>query len=559
NYNYIKYLEEGIKDNWNVLALADYKKTPISYGDLAESIYRLHSHFDACGLQKGDKVVLLGKNSLNWAKVFISVITYGAVIVPLLPDFKSEAVYSLVAHSDAKFLFTSGFIFNKLDTKELDGLDAVISIESFQVLEEFGDTQTSEAMKSSEEIFEKKYLPNLSSTKFKLGKIKADDLMILSYTSGTSGVPKGVMIPHRSIAANVWYGRKYMPLETGDPVLSFLPLAHMYGCAFEFLYPLTLGCFITLLGRVPSPNIIMQAFADIKPRLILTVPLVIEKVYKNKIKPQIETTKVKAALKVPILRTQVLKKINKSITESFGGNFKEIVIGGAPFNPEVEDFFKATKIRFSTGYGMTECGPLISYTGWKKRKMYSAGKRVDTLKVKVISRDQYNIPGEVLVKGDPVMLGYYKNEKLTSQVIDADGWLHTGDLGIVDKDGTISLKGRSKSMILGPSGQNIYPEEIEAVADTFKLVGQSLTVEREGKLHILVHPDEMAVKSLKLDAEKVKDTIEGYLDPINEKMPSYMHVSKIEVLEEPFELTPKNSIKRFLYTTENYQVHRVKD
>ncbi len=558
SYNYIKYLEESIKTNWNVLALADYKKNPISYGKLGENIYRLHATFESFGVQKGDKIALLAKNSSNWATVFLATITYGAVIVPLLSDFKPDDVHKLVNHSEAKYFFISKDFFSKLDVNDFTDLNAIVSVEDFKVLNNFDSEDTASKIAKSDDIFEQKYKEKLTAKKYEFDKLKADDLMVLSYTSGTSGVPKGVMIPHRSISANVWYARKNMPLGLGDPVLSFLPLAHMYGCAFEFLYPLTLGCFVTFLGAIPSPSIVMRAFADIKPRLILTVPLVIEKVYKKKIKPKIGDSKIQTALKVPILRGQILKKINKSVSDSFGGNFKEIVIGGAPLNKEVEDFFKLIKLPFSTGYGMTECGPLIGYCGWKKRKMYSVGKNVDTLKVKIVSRDPHTVPGEVFVKGDPVMLGYYKNEALTNEVLSSDGWLNTGDLGTIDKDGTIFLKGRSKSMILGPSGQNIYPEEIESIANNFPLVSEALAVEREEKLHLLVFPDKDLAKSLELEEEDLAKAIKEYLDELNDKLPGYMHISKIEIMEKPFEVTPKKSIKRFLYTTENMRIHRIK-
>lgn len=554
SYNYISYLEKSIKENWNVLALADYRKDPITYGDLGKSILRLHSLFEAIGIKRGDKIALLAKNSVSWAEVFLAAISYGAAIVPLLPDFRPEDAVNLVNHSDTEFLFVSDFLFDKLDSDGFENLKAVFSLERFDILKDFAETKAK--VKDAEKIFSEKYADKIHADTFKFEKHKLKELMILSYTSGTSGTPKGVMLSHRSIAANVWYARKYMPLKSGDPVLSFLPLAHMYGCAFEFLYPLTLGCFVTFLGRIPSPSIVLEAFAEVRPRLILTVPLVIEKVYKKKIKPRLQEPKIAKALKIPILKGQVLKKIRQSVSDSFGGNFIEIVIGGAPLNPEVEEFFKMIKLPFSTGYGMTECGPLISYAGWKKRKMYSAGKKVDTLKVKVLSPDPHNIPGEIVLKGDPMMDGYYKNEQLTREVVDEVGMLHTGDLGIIGRDGTIFIKGRKKSMILGASGQNIYPEEIEAAAGSFPLVSESLAVEREGKLVLLAYPDEDASKQ---NPEATKEEVIGYLEALNEKLPTYMHVSKIEIMDEPFEVTPKKSIKRFLYTEENYQIHKIKN
>ncbi|MEI6088886.1 MAG: AMP-binding protein [bacterium] len=556
SYNYTNYLEESIQKNWNIRALANYKENAISYGELAKAIYQIHATLESIGVKRGDKIALVSKNSVNWCLVYLATVTYGAVIVPLLSDFKPQDIHELVNHCDAEFAFFSENIYNKIDTKEFKNLKGIFILETMSLKDDFGGIDLK--LHDADKIFVSKYESKLTPKKFSLPKNKNSELMVISYTSGTSGIPKGVMLSHRSISANVWYGRKYMPLKTADCILSFLPLAHSYGCTFEFLYPLTLGCFVTLLGRVPSPTIIMEAFREIKPRLILSVPLVVEKIYKKQILPALEDPKVKTLLKIPILNGQVLKKINAKVTDAFGGNFKELVSGGAALNPEVEKFFTKIGLNFTVGYGMTECGPLIAYDSHKSRKVGGTGKPVDTLEVKINSRDPYNIPGEILVKGDNVMDGYYKNEFLTQEALDSDKWLHTGDLGVVGHDGTIYIKGRSKSMILGPSGQNIYPEEIEAVINNYPLVGESLVVEKEGKLIALVAPDFEYIENQKLDKITAYDDILNYKTSINNRLAGYLNVAEIKIMEEEFEKTPKNSIKRFVYTSPNYQVHRIK-
>jgi long-chain acyl-CoA synthetase len=556
SYNYTKFLEESINKNWNSLAMANYKQNPITYGQLAEKIYELHSLYEALGIKKGDKIALVAKNAVNWGVVYLATISYGAVIVPLLPDFLPKNMVELINHSDAKLLFVADYIYKKMPVDEFTELEAIFDLTDYHILNDF--KEVTPKMEKITEIFDEKYQEKLVGGKFKFPKNKNNQLMIISYTSGSSGAPKGVMLSHGSIGANVWFARKYMPIENGSSILSFLPLAHAYGCAFEFLYPLTIGCFVTYLGQIPSPKIIIKAFDEIKPRLILSVPLVVEKIYKKQIKPKLQDPKVKTALKLPIVGSTVRKKINKELSKAFGGNFAEIIIGGAALNPEVEEFFKKIKFGFTTGYGMTECGPLISYSPYNNRKVGGAGRRVDTVKVKINSHDKYNEPGEIMVKGDNVMMGYYKNEALTKQTITPDGWLKTGDLGVLGKDGTIFIRGRSKSMILGPSGQNIFPEEIEAMFNSYDLVSDSLVVERDGRLVALIEKDKEQIKMGGLDEDAAHNEIYSYLSPVNEALPSYMHIAKIEILEGEFEKTPKNSIRRFLYTTPNHQVHTIR-
>jgi long-chain acyl-CoA synthetase len=390
----------------------------------------------------------------------------------------------------------------------------------------------------------------LKKEDIKFSDISNDQLAVISYTSGTTGFSKGVMITHNSLAANVRYAQNNMPLKPGDPLVSFLPLAHTYGCAFEFLFPFTIGCHITILSKTPSPQIIIQAFKEIKPRLILSVPLVIEKIFKKQLLPVISKPHMKILLAIPLLNKILYKKINEKLVETFGGEFKEIVIGGAAFNPDAEIFFKKIKFKFSVGYGMTECGPLISYASWDTTKLGASGRAVDTLEVTIDSPDPENIVGEIILRGENVMTGYYKNEKATREMIDDKGWMHTGDLGVIDKDGNIFIKGRSKSMILGPSGQNIYPEEIEAVINNKDYIVESVVIFMDNKLIALVFPDYEMMKRDNISEEQLLEYLDKTRKEVNERLPEFMAISKFRVHPEEFAKTPKRSIKRFLYTKE---------
>lgn len=547
--NLSKYLEMSINKYWNVLALSDYKETPITYGQLADKIYRLHSTFEALNIKKGEKIALIGKNSVNWAVVYLAVTTYGAVIVPLLPDFLPESIVDLTNHSDAEYLFVANDIYSKLNVDKFTNLKAIFNLHDFSVLNGFEDIYN--VLEIAPQILKEKYIPKLVPDRFVLPKVKNTDLMVISYTSGTSDLPKGVMLSHGSIGANLAYAKKYMPLTPGAPILSFLPLAHAYGCVFEFLFPIVMGCFITFLGKIPSPKIVLQAFSEIKPKLIVSVPLIIEKIYKKQIRPAVSDPKIKAALKIPILNIPIKNKIRHKVQEAFGGNFVEIAIGGAPLNSEVEDFFHFIGLNFTTGYGMTECGPLISYSSWKNRKVGGAGKKVDALKVRIDSPNKRSEEGEIQVKGEHVMMGYYKNEALTRQTFTADGWLKTGDLGTLGRDGTIFIRGRSKSMILGPSGQNIYPEEIESLLNNLPLISESLVIEKDNRLIALVTEDKDVSELQKIPIDVIRNEIFAYRDLVNTKLPNFMHLAEIEIMEKDFEKTPKNSIKRFLYTRPN--------
>ena len=544
--NFVKTLETSITSNWNFPALANYTEGYLSYGKVAEKIHLLHSIFKQSSIKQGDKVAVIGKNSVNWAITYLATVSYGAVIVPILPDFKPEDVHHIVNHSDSVLFFTSEQIFDNLDETQMPNLEAIFSLEKFSVFYS-KKKEFVEHVQNAEQTHLQKYQA-FTPEVVKFPDIKNDQLAAIVYTSGTTGFSKGVMLPHNSLMANVRYAQRNMPLKAGDKLLSFMPLAHSYGCAFEFLFPFTLGCHITFLSKIPSPKIIVKAFQDVKPHLILSVPLIIEKIYKKHIKPALNKGAIKKIKKIPVLKNIVHKKVYAKLVDVFGGNFYEIVIGGAALNKEVETFLTQIKFPFTIGYGMTECGPLVSYSAWNKRKLETVGLPVDTLEVKIDSEDQEKIVGEILVRGENVMDGYYKNEQATESTIDKDGWLHTGDLGLIDRDGHIYIKGRSKDMILGPSGQNIYPEEVEAKLNNMPFVQESLILDRSGSLIALVYPDlEM------MDAENVSETdiikiMDDNRRDLNNQLPSYINLVKIELYPEEFEKTPTKKIKRFLHT-----------
>lgn len=547
----VQYFEDCLIQNWEKNAFSDYNGESFRYKDVAEQVMRMHTIFEACGIQPQDKIAMIGKNSANWAIVFIGIVSYGAVAVPILPDFLAADVQNIVDHSDSKLLLSSETILNTLDFEKMPQLIAVFSIDEFN-LKNQRDNSVPSSDEALSKLFSEKYPEGVSKESVKLKILSNDKLALISYTSGTTGNSKGVMISHNSLSANIRFARNNMPLESGDAILSFLPLAHAYGLAFEFLFPFSIGCHITFLTKTPSPQIITQAFSEIRPRLILSVPLVIEKIYKKRLLPSISKPPVSILLRIPGINQLLYRKINRKLSAVFGNNFHEVVIGGAAFNSEAEAFFKKIKFPFTIGYGMTECGPLISYAPWDKLKLQSAGVSVDTLEVRIDSPDPQNKVGEILMRGDNVMDGYYKNPEATAAAIDKDGWLHSGDLGLMDAEGNIFIKGRSKSMLLGPSGQNIYPEEIESVINNKDYVLESLVVEEDGKLIGLICPDQELVKKDKLSDEELLKVLESIKREVNKQVPAYMNVSKFILHQEEFIKTPKRSIKRYLYTGKNY-------
>ncbi|GAA4837049.1 AMP-binding protein [Algivirga pacifica] len=542
----VNLIEGSIRNNWDIEALQDYGGESYAYKDVAEQAIKFHQIFENLGIKKGDKVALLGKNSANWAMAYILTVTYGAVIVPVLPDFKPGDAHHIINHSDAKILFADKVIYDKLEFDKMFNLEVVFTLKDFNVLDQRVkdfDAKWSAAAQALEPIMNRGITPD----DFKVKEVQANDLTVISYTSGTTGFSKGVMLSQESLTNNVLYAQKHMPLNPGDKIVSFLPLAHAYGCAFEFLFPFTYGCHITFLTRTPSPQIIMRAFAEVRPALILAVPLVIEKIYKNKILPTLKKPMIQALSNIPGVRSLIYGKIRKQVYEAFGGNFKELIIGGAAFNPDVERFFKTINFPFTVGYGMTECGPLVSYASWDTIPMGSCGKPVDALHVRIDSEDPYNEVGEIMIKGSHVMDGYYKNPEATAAVLENDGWLHSGDLGIMDENGYVYIKGRSKSMILGPSGQNIYPEELEAKLNNLQYIQESLIVERGNRLTALIYPDYEYIDRRGWDQSQIEKHLTQDIKHINAEVPNYMQMAKWEIWAEEFEKTPKKSIKRFMY------------
>jgi len=543
--NLVGLIGESVRRNWTRPALLDWEGTGLTYGQVADEIARLHEVFRACRVVPGDKIALLGRNSANWAVVWLATVTYGAVIVPILPDFRPDDVHHIVNHSDAVLLFVADPLFAPLDAAQLRGVTAVFSLATYRLRY----SRKESLAKSLESAVRSAHGPRFPDPElFRLDDVEDGRLAAIVYTSGTTGFSKGVMLPHRSLLANVVYAQANMPLEPGDTIVSFLPLAHAFGCAFEFLFPFTSGCAITFLAQTPSPKIILDAFGAIRPRLILSVPLVIEKIYAKRLAPVLEKETTKLLMRIPPVRRILQRKIREKLVAVFGGRFREIVIGGAALNGDVERFFRAIGFPFTCGYGMTECGPLISYAGWRDHKLGGVGRKVDTLEVRIDSPDSRRVAGEILVRGANVMAGYYKNADATAAAIDPDGWLHTGDLGVIDAEGTIFIHGRSKTLILGPSGQNIYPEEIEAKLNSLPLVGESLVLERNGRLFALVYPDLERVDHMRIDERELVQRLEKNRLALNRVLPPYASIVKIDVYSEEFQKTPTKKIKRFLYS-----------
>jgi len=535
---------QSFRDNWIKPAFTDYDGLTTTYGEAAQKIRQIHHYFKEVGIRKGDKIAILGRNSTNWAISFLAISGYGGVTVPLLPDFNPENVLHILNHSESQFLFAADTLFDKLDIKKIPGVKGVVSLSDFSPLS-FKSPEEKDLWKK---CFTVEYAGLADPANYELAEFEPEELSIISYTSGTSGFTKGVMIPARSLLSNIVYAQEHMPLKAGDRIVSFLPMAHVFGLLFEFLFPVSVGCHITFLSKAPTPQLIIKAFQEIKPRLILSVPLVIEKIYKKRILPALEKPVVKFLLKVPGIQQLLYKKVRASLVDVFGGNFMEIVIGGAPLNHEVEAFFRKIKFPFMIGYGMTECGPLISYEPWTTFRPSSAGRLVDRMQVRIDSNDPHNIVGEILVKGDNVMMGYYKNEDATADAIDSEGWLHTGDLGVIDSKDFIYIRGRCKNMLLGPSGQNIYPEEMEAKLCNYPYVLECVITEREGKMVAFVFPDPERIEKEKPDEKHLKEIMAENCKHVNRELPKFAQLSSIILVDKEFDKTPKRNIKRYLYT-----------
>ena len=542
-----KLYQEAFKKNWDRPAISNYHGETLHYKDVARRMEKLHIMFEECGLQKGDKVAICSRNQANWAVTFLAIMTYGAVPVPLLHEFKSANIHHLVNHSEAKILFVDDVIWEGLSETEMPDLHAIIQVNTFKILFA-SDEKIVEAKTHLNELFGRKYPEAFTPDCLDYYEDSEDELAVINYTSGTSGFSKGVMIPYRAILSNLQFAKKVLPqLDNKSKVVSMLPCAHMYGLMFEVLYELSVGCHVHFLSRLPSPKIIMQALAEVKPNIVIAVPLVIEKIYKTKVKPILEKEGIKFLMKVPGLDQIVLNKVKTELVNAFGGEFYEVIIGGAAFNKEVEAFFKRMGFPFTVGYGMTECAPIITYDDWKEEKLYSCGKAAPNMEVRIASADPANIPGEIQVKGANVFLGYYKNETATSEVFTEDGWFRTGDMGVLDTDGSLFIKGRTKCMILGPSGQNIYPEEVETVLNSQPYVVDSLVIEDDGGLTALIYPDFQQGAKDGMDQRAFLQYIKDQLPEWNKELPNYAKLKKIEVMSEDFERTPKKSIKRYLY------------
>ena len=542
-----KLYQEAFKKNWDRPAISNYQGVTLHYRDVARRIEKMHIMFEECGLEKGDKVAICSRNQANWAVAFLSAMTYGAVPVPLLHEFKSSNIHHLVNHSEAKILFVDDVIWEGLTETEMPDLHAIIQVNTFKLLYA-KDEKIVSAREHLNELFGKKYPMAFTPDALDYYEDSAEELAIINYTSGTSGFSKGVMVPYRAVFSNIEFARTVLPgLDNTKNVVSMLPCAHMYGLMFELMYELSVGAHVHFLSRIPSPKIIMNALAEVKPYIVVAVPLVIEKIYKSKVKPVLEKEGIKVLMRLPVLNKVVMNKIRTELVNAFGGEFYEVIIGGAAFNKDVEAFFKKIKFPFTVGYGMTECAPIITYDDWTVEKLYSCGKNAPNLEIKIDSSDQANVPGEILVKGANVFLGYFKNEEATAEVFTEDGWFRTGDMGVIDSEGSLFIKGRSKCMILGPSGQNIYPEEVETVINSQPYVVDSLVVEDDGGLTALIYPDfQQGARDGMNQAAFVK-YIEDILPELNKELPNYARLKKIKVMSEDFERTPKKSIKRYLY------------
>lgn len=543
---------DSFRINWDLPALSQYGEgTTLTYGDLARRIARTHLFFKECGIKPGQKVALLGKNTVRWIVTYMATLTYGAVVVPILSDFNPIDAQHIINHSDSVILFVSDQIWENLDFEKMPGVKFAISIDTSEVLAEMPAVagKAKKAMGSLSKKFSKLYPLGYTATDVHYNFFQADSLAEINYTSGTTGFSKGVMLTLNNLCGNVVFGVRSQLHVRGSRALSFLPLAHAYGCAFDMLVPLAVGTHVTVFGKLPSPKLLVKALGEVRPNLILCVPLVLEKVYRSQILPIISKPSIRRMLAVPFLRKTVYSKICRKLTEAFGGEFSQVIVGGAPLNPEVEQFLHRIKFHFTVGFGMTECGPLISFTPWDKFIVGSSGRTLPGIMFsKVESDNEAFIPGEICVKGENVMRGYYKNPEATAAVLDSDGWLHTGDMGTISDAGTIFIKGRCKTMILSANGQNIYPEEIEAKLNNMPYVAESLVVQRGHKLVALIYPDYEAMDKVGLSHEMMPKVMEKVREEVNRVVAPYEKIDEIQLRASEFEKTPKRSIKRFLYT-----------
>lgn len=544
--SFIQLVEESIRANWDRDALTDYKGATLQYKDVARKIEKMHILFEHAGIRKGDKIALCGRNSANWTATFLSIVTYGAVAVPILHEFKADNVHHIVNHSEARMLFVGDQVWEMFNEAAMPNLEGIIELKNFDLVVSRSERLTY-AREHLNEEFGKKYPCRFRAEQVSYRREKPEELAVINYTSGTTGYSKGVMLPYRSIISNIVHIDRKVGLKPGDSIVSMLPLGHIFGLVFDFLYGITRGAHLWFLTRMPSPKIIAESFAIIRPRVIACVPLIVEKIFKKNILPKVDNKLGKLLLNLPIISDKIKEQIRQQAMDVFGGNFIEIVIGGAPFNPEVEAFLRKINFPYTIAYGMTECAPLICHSRWDEILYTSCGKTVANMETKVISEDPERIPGELVCRGMNVMLGYYKNESATAQTIDKDGWLHTGDMAIKDADGNIFIKGRCKNMLLTASGQNIYPEEIEARLNNMPYVNESLVILKENKLVALVYPDNEDAFSHGMNKKQLEEALELNRIELNKVLPAYSQITQIKLYPEEFEKTAKKSIKRFLY------------
>lgn len=547
--SYNELIEKSIVSNWEKDALTDFKGATLQYHDVARKIEKLHIIFESSGVQKGDKIALCGRNSSSWAVAFLATLTYGAVAVPILHEFTADQIHNIVNHSEAKLLFVGDYVATVIDQTKMPHLEGIIYLPDYSLVISRTDKLTY-AREHLNELFGKKYPKYFRKEHVNYYKEQSpDELALINYTSGTTGFSKGVMVPYRALWSNYDFAMTVLGkiIKKGDNVISILPMAHMYGMAFEFMFEFIFGCHVFYLTRVPSPAIIAAAFAEVKPAIIIAVPLVIEKIIRKKVFPKIQNNRMRLLLNMPVVNKKVNQKICDQVVKAFGGNFYEIIVGGAAFNQEVEQFLKRIGFPYTVGYGATECAPIICYADYHDFAPGSCGKPVVHMEVKIDSHDPENVPGEILARGLNVMLGYYKNEEATAQTLDSEGWYHTGDLGTMDADGNVYIKGRSKNMLLGANGQNIYPEEIEDRLNSMAMVNECVVVQRGEKLVGLVYPDFDEAATMRLNESDLEGIMEQNRQELNSTQPAYCKLAAIEIVKEEFEKTPKKSIKRYLY------------
>ena len=543
----IETISKSIAANWNRDALSDFHGKTFTYGELAARIARFHILYRAAGLKPGDRVAICARNSAEWAATFLGALTYGAVVVPLLHEFQPGNIVHLVAHSEARLLFTERSIADNLDMERMPDVEGVLLLGDLEVVAD-RDGKLQSAVDALDSMFTRIYPEVYKAEDIRYATPLSSDLALINYTSGSTGNSKGVMITYGNLWGNIGFALGQIDfLHPGDGMLSMLPLAHMYGLVFEFLFPLCKGCHITFLGRVPSPKVLLEAFAQVRPQLVITVPLVIEKIVRGKVFPILKKPVVKFLTSIPGIRQLIYSRIRKQLVSALGGNLRQLILGGAPLTADVEEFLRKIKFPFTIGYGMTECAPLVTYEWWSTQRPHSCGRVVDGMQVRIDSPDPANVPGVLYLKGPNVMKGYFKNEEATREALSDDGWLNTGDICTMDRDGYLYIRGREKNMILGPSGQNIYPEEVEIVLNDLPLVGESIVVDRGGKLVALVHPDYEAARKLGLTEAQADEKVSALLPQLNKSLPSYARVSEIEIHHDEFEKTPKHSIRRFIY------------